>query len=359
MVKVKASSKMKNKSRSAQCISTIRGHRAGPSKKFDAVASCCECGVVIEEDTKAVQCEKCIEVETWKCATCMDLSDELYDQLATSSKSNFHWFCEKCETIALDVKAHGSDNISPLFEKLHTKTDDIAQHLMDTLAKFEQNVLSRVGTVEQMLQKKAENDLLKAIEQRLQKIEDRPVDTVKWDETNVDTVQECVTKALDVKQQEDKEEEMELKRTTSVIVHGVAEPDATNSEERETEDVSIIAAMMHELDCDDAKVSKLIRLGKRPTASTSGDGEPKPRPIKLVLESEEQKVQVLRRAKNLRLAKEGGWEKVFIHQDLTPKQREARKLLVQEMKERMVRGEKDLMILNGKIIKRRPRIDSN
>jgi len=50
---------------------------------------------------------------------------------------------------------------------------------------------------------------------------------------------------------------------------------------------------------------------------------------------------------------------MLIHQDLTPKQREARKLLVQEMKERMNKGEKDLMILNGKVIKRRPRPNSN
>jgi len=48
---------------------------------------------------------------------------------------------------------------------------------------------------------------------------------------------------------------------------------------------------------------------------------------------EEQKINVLKGAKNLRLAKEGGWEAIFIHQDLTPKQREARKWLLQEMRE--------------------------
>ena len=158
------------------------------------------------------------------------------------------------------------------------------------------------------------------------------------------------------------DEEAEIaRRVTSVIVHGVAESDAASSDQRQSEDTDIIAAMMHELDCNDVKVSKLIRLGKRLSTSTDGDSEdePKPRPIKLVLESEEQKINVLKTAKNLRLAKEGGWEHVFIHQDLTPKQREARKLLVQEMKERMNKGEKDLMILNGKIIKRRPRPNSN
>ena len=161
---------------------------------------------------------------------------------------------------------------------------------------------------------------------------------------------ECVVKALDVKNQEDKEEE-----ATSVIVHGVAESDATDTDQRETEDIDVIAAMMHEIDSDNVKVSKIVRLGKKPTATASSDNTQKPRPIKLVLESEEQKIQVLKNAKNLRLAKEGGWETVFIHQDLTPKQRETRKQLLQEMRERMDKGEVNLMIFSGKIVKRRPR----
>ena len=118
--------------------------------------------------------------------------------------------------------------------------------------------------------------------------------------------------------------------------------------------------MMHEIDSDDVKATKNVRLGKKPTATTNiNENIPKPRPIKLVLESEEQKIQVLKRAKNVRLAKEGGWETVFIYQDLTPKQREARKQLLQEMRERVAKGEGDLMIFNGKIVKRRPRPGSS
>jgi len=49
----------------------------------------------------------------------------------------------------------------------------------------------------------------------------------------------------------------------------------------------------------------------------------------------------------LREKKEGGWAKVFIHQDLTPKQREARKPLVTELKERKANGETDRTIFNG------------
>jgi len=39
-----------------------------------------------------------------------------------------------------------------------------------------------------------------------------------------------------------------------------------------------------------------------------------------------------------------------IYQDLTPKQREARKLLVAEVKQRKANGEWDLIIFNGKVV---------
>ena len=75
--------------------------------------------------------------------------------------------------------------------------------------------------------------------------------------------------------------------------------------------------------------------------------------MKVVLDSAESKISLLKKAKNLREKQEGGWSKVFIPQDLTPKQREARKPLVVELKERKTNGEKDLIIYNGKVVKKR------
>jgi len=48
---------------------------------------------------------------------------------------------------------------------------------------------------------------------------------------------------------------------------------------------------------------------------------------------------------------------LFVHQDLTPKQREARKPLVAELKLRKANGEKDLTIFNGKIVQNRVRVN--
>ena len=233
MVKVKNSAKAKAKPRADQCVSTIKKCRPGntASKKVDMVLSCCDCGVVIDDDTKAVQCEKCVGGETWKCASCLDLSDELYEQLATSPKSNFHWFCDKCEVIVLDAGISDCEKIAPLFDKLHSKTDNIEQRLMDTLAKFEQNLMGKVSAVEQTMLKKADNEVLRSVEERLRRTEDKPViseESQQRLEQKLDQIRsnmdEPVVQAVQEALQEDKAEEAEIERRKSnVIVHGVPE----------------------------------------------------------------------------------------------------------------------------------------
>jgi len=53
-------------------------------------------------------------------------------------------------------------------------------------------------------------------------------------------------------------------------------------------------------------------------------------------------------------AQEGVFAKVFIHQDLTPKQWKKRQELVTQLKERQSNEEKNLIIVNGKIVIRQP-----
>ena len=336
-----------------------------PPAAPESLPGCIECGEAIETDVKALQCEMCSE-EVWKCAQCLGLDDTMYEFLASSTDNGLHWFCDNCEEILIDGFGSLGNKLQSLFHKLMEKSDIIEQKICDVTANVEHKINDAAIKLEQMVEDKVkvvESGVINLITQHHggNEIQTCLVETqIKQSLVDVGTVQECVVKALDVKNQEDKEEEMEIKkRATSVIVHGVAESDATDTDQREAEDVDVIAAMMHEINSDDVKVAKIVRLGKKPLTAANSDNIPKPRPIKLVLESEEQKVQVLKRAKNLRLAKEGGWETVFIHQDLTPKQREARKQLLQEMRERANKGEGDLMIFNGKIVKRRPRPGSS
>jgi len=73
MVKAKIAVKPKVKSKSAQCVSSCRKNRTSgyAGKKMDAVPRC-DCGEIIDDDVKAVQCERCVENETLKCANCLE-----------------------------------------------------------------------------------------------------------------------------------------------------------------------------------------------------------------------------------------------------------------------------------------------
>jgi len=198
------------------------------------------------------------------------------------------------------------------------------------------------------------------MEGRLQKLEEKPsiieesqerielkVDQLKnnMNEPMVQAVQGVLQGAL----QQDKEEEMEIeRRKKNVIVHGVSESNADNPEQRVDEDLTLLAAMFHEVGVEEIKVENVVRLEKK-----NSDPAQHPRPMKVVLDTAEWKVQLLRKAKNLRLKQDGGWERVFIHQDLTPRQREARKPLVAELKQRKANGESNLIIFNGKVVQKR------
>ena len=141
------------------------------------------------------------------------------------------------------------------------------------------------------------------------------------------------------------EMEERLKRRTCVIVHGLEESDSVDAAVRREADQARVTDMFRELRCGDAGVDIVIRLGKK-EVPVNGIG-PKPRPLKLVLESEEMKTRLLVRAKNLRNMKEGGWSRVFVHRDLTPMERRERRAAWQEMRNRGVGRERDMVLTEG------------
>ena len=359
MVKAKTTDKSKVKAKHVASASSSKKNRTKEldcRRELHSVPSCCDCGEIIEEDNKAVQREKCADVEVWKCARCLDLTDDLYDQLVASSKCNLHWFCVKCEAFALDAEDNG---LTPLIEKLQTKSDDTAQYLTDTIAKMEQNVLNKVDAIEQTLQKKADSDLLLSIENRLQKIEDRPVDfkdlhqrlenkVDQLNQTRNNIASDVVIESIHSKLQEDEVEKEEIqKRCKNVIVFGLNESASDDAGVRIADDLEAMQSVIGNLQVEH-DITKVVRLRKK-----NEQQDAKPRPLLVSLRSEEERVELLKKAKNLKDMEEGGLNRIFILPDLTPKQRQIRKNLVQELKKRQSEGETGLMIVGTKIVRRR------
>jgi len=178
MVKAKVCEKYKAKTKADPRKLAGKSIPGSVGKKLAAVLSsscCCECGEVIGEDTKALQCERCT-VETWKCTTCLGLSDELYDELTASSKNGLHWFCTKCEELVLDNVSPAGEKIADTLGKLSDKTQGIEQRLIENFDLIELQLVERINAVEQLLERKTESDTTQwqLVESRLKKLEERP-----------------------------------------------------------------------------------------------------------------------------------------------------------------------------------------
>jgi len=77
----------------------------------------------------------------------------------------------------------------------------------------------------------------------------------------------------------------------------VPEFNEDSPEQRIEEDTTVLAAIFHEIGADDVKLESVVRLGKR------SDDPARPRPIKIILDSVEGKVKLLRNAKKLAVEK--------------------------------------------------------
>ena len=304
--------------------------------------TCLDCGKEITEEVKSLQCDKCGQETAWKCITCVGITPELYDMLTVEDGPELKWFCESC--------LHSPASCPPVRDN-HDKLEEIVAtmgKLMDKLCHIE-NRLDNKADVQQLTvvvtKMRAVESNIDNIEQEIQEIKQNK----KTDETQVI---DCVEKVLTARSKESLDEEAEkAKRKSNVIIHGLPESGASDASERQDDDLGLIASMLHEMKCDSVEAVQAVRLGRKPDTNDSTQAY-KPRPLKLVLKTEDQKIQVLTSAKNLRLIKDGGWKDVFLHADLTMKEREKRRQLVSEMKERKEQGETDLIIVNGKIVRR-------
>jgi hypothetical protein len=318
---------------------------AATDKNADKQAShdhvkCLECGSLIADDTRALNCEKCGKF--WKCSGCVGLRSSTYDDLVSEAGKELHWFCVTCYEGILNPVSDGK-----VIEMLSTLT----QQMLSIEDKLDKKAdAARVAALEEMVKgiETKVSDGYKGVVKSLEQSKSDVTAVFEKSKLDVSTVQGCVEGVLRVQSREEKEEEEEKKkRKTNVIIHGLCEPTAVQPEDRKKEDCDLTQDLFHILSCDDVSVNHITRLGSPRT-----EPDAKPRPVKLNLASEEARITILKGAKNLRASQEERWKNVFIHQDLTPREREVRRLLVQELKTRRAAGETNLIIANGKIVRK-------
>jgi hypothetical protein len=128
-------------------------------------------------------------------------------------------------------------------------------------------------------------------------------------------------------------------RAKNIIISGMAEPKATNTNERQKEDKEAVRNIMSTISIESPEPEKIFRLGKyQPT---------KTRPIKVCYESQNTAINILRRRHDLTQ------ENIKIYSDRTPQQQAFKKHLKEELERRIASGENNIEI---KYVKGIPKI---
>eukprot|EP00058_Branchiostoma_floridae_P027249 XP_002612740.1 hypothetical protein BRAFLDRAFT_97280 [Branchiostoma floridae] len=126
--------------------------------KSSEAYNCGDCGRLVKDTDKAVECEICV---IWFHARCAKVSDSLY-QVITEEPDNCHWFCQYCKRGAkklyLSVVALTSE-----IQSIHEKLDIVTQELTEVKSGIEKqtqqlrskdNILeTRIQNLEELSQK--------------------------------------------------------------------------------------------------------------------------------------------------------------------------------------------------------------
>jgi len=293
--------------------------------------TCGDCKKIVSRGHKALQCDVC---RLWHHIGCEKVSADVYEFLCVhNDEAGLRWMCSKCQTTYLSVMNYIC-HLEKAHERLEEKVANMDKKLDNLMKSLDERKIDQI-------QQKLQESTAKLFDEKVSDMD------VKFDRVLKD-LGNCNADKLQHKLQEDLEEAEETRRRkTNVIIHGLHEPISGDTVHEHEQDEQNIEQLLHELKCDDVSVNNVIRLGRKP------DGpDAKPRPVKLVLASEEHKDKILRGAKNLKHDKANGLDKVFIHQDLTPRQRAKRKELVEELKLRRSQGEENLIIVKDRIVVR-------
>lgn len=336
-----------SKGRGRKEDSAVEMGDGGVEKRSDDGSSCVDCGREVLASQQGVKCDAC---GFWHHTKCEKVSDEVYDFLSRhGDDESLIWYCRKCVATCKNFMKFMNiiqESQQRMEERLEAMNNSVGRKMAEMADTMDRRITDLCHHMERDQQGKGGEDFKEQPQQRIEAKMDALMETVSAGRVDSHFVHDCVEDAILVKIAEEQEEVEEIrKRKSNVVIFGVPESVDSGFEKRRADDEDQLQSIFHEINCDNTTVNRVIRMGKK-----SEQAGARPRPMLVTMASEEQKDQVLIRSKNLKRSGRDGVDKVFIFQDLTLRQREKRKKLVQELKDRLQNGEKDLMIAGGRIV---------
>ena len=258
---------------------------------------CCE----NECQDLSVCCEVC---QQWFHAGCVKMSNTTYR--AISGKENIKWFCTKC----LDKKrplapSQASDDLRT---QQWTMMMDRMTQVMDRMDRMENNLVTK--------------DNLKDFEKQVESMVDSKIETAI-------------------------EERIERDRRKLNLLFVNVQESTGDKEEKMEGDMKKVKEMIQKIVPEEAQRIKVMN----PTRLGAVNAGSRPRLLKIQVESEEIKWNLIKNAYKLNTGKD--WSdptKQYINLDLTPKEREQNRLLREELRRRKAAGEKNIKIKGNQIV---------
>ena len=323
--------------------------------------SCCQlCLKKVPKRAYALQCDKC---DQWVHTKCANIPSALYVMLRELNSNHLKFDCLNCNHAqkSCDADSDGDSDVtciyvpptpvstpkvdnlprvepkldvSPKVAAPRTYADVTASstHDIPTAMSRNRTLTAKTSGADKPLtkasRKTGRNDPVKELLNRVTQLEN----LVKKEDTHVHS---------------DRRSRLP-NRERCLIVMNAPEPQSGSSAERIIEDQAFLQGMVSKLfDEGDAGINVIsaFRLGRR-----SDDAASHPRPLKVVLSSEDECRRVFTRT--FRLKGEG----YRILRDLNPEDRIRMRQAVEELRERRKNGETNLHIVDFQVVQKRPRV---
>ena len=256
-----------------------------------------------------MQCERC---DAWCYTLCINYSDDTYR--IVNSVPDLHWFCSSCQPSA--IQAVQTDKV----------VEDRCKFYMD---KFEQQWHEEMTSIKDRLKEKADSKDLEALKVKLDtKAETTSVEEITTRVHAIETAMQAEHPPLNninlspqkqstVRNSVNEMEERD-RRKRNVLVFGLKEVN-DSTEDRTTTDKTNFEKLCRAINVL-AEATSTYRIGRKDNNKT--------RPLKVTLESEDTRNQILSQAKELRNLE--AYEEIFLKRDMTPMERDEDKKLRQE-----------------------------
>jgi hypothetical protein len=270
--------------------------KKGAEKAKKEVPSCEKCGIIISQDVRALNCDRCGGHAAWKCAACLDMSDEVYDALVAGTA--LKWFCDDCDHCILEGGRAAAAQLG---------STDVGSKL-DAIVGLLQQLVERTVSLEKKLEEKAERSDVSGLETRVKKLEDGgpPSDAGA-----------TTTKAFEEVLNRKKDEEEDISnRRNNIIIYRLKEEAKESKEERNQKDrgfVNSLGNIALEVEIRERDIIKMYRLGEKKDGVN--------RPLLVRFRTEAKKEEMMTNLNKLKSADEC-FRSIGVANDLSPKQRE-------------------------------------